>query len=298
VVTLLGLFLERSFDLPASDVQTGAMTVMAVTTVTTVTTVRTSRRVAQGTHAGTAYALPRQSSRRANFDSHGRALAQYSLPRQPQTLKVYSSALGDGFEGGERPETANQSSDTAIEAERSTGQTQTQTFGSILGIVDQRKHLSMQQRYRALVLTLQAFVRSNALLQQLASSVDGIFTPLRAKKAAFDDRLATVLEDYDQYLAMETKARWSWEKRHRKEMAMLASIPPFIGMTLATVLYEVFVPCSLGFAVLLPLYMSWVLYDRWYLSPMVLGMVLIARLKFAPVGVANGVWCLVWPGLV
>lgn len=53
-----------------------------------------------------------------------------------------------------------------------------------------------------------------------------------------------------------------------------------------------------GISVLLPLYISWVLYDRWYVSPVVLGMVLIARWKFAPVGVANGAWSLVWPGFV
>ncbi len=156
----------------------------------------------------------------------------------------------------------------------------------------------MQQRYRALVLTIQAFVRRNAVLQQLATTVDGVLLPVRARRAAFDERFAAFLEDYEQYVAMETKARWSWEKRHRKELAMLASIPPYIGMTLATVLYEVFVPCSLGFSVLLPLYISWVLYDRWYVSPVVLGMVLIGRWKFAPVGVANGAWSLVWPGFV
>ena len=83
-------------------------------------------------------------------------------------------------------------------------------------------------------------------------------------------------------------------------MALLASIPPFIGMTIATIIYEIFVPCSVGVAVVLPLYLSWVLYDRWYLSPIVLGMLGIARWKFALRGFTNGgdIWSWLWPGII
>ena len=290
--------------------QTAPMSRSTVSTLATLTAVSTTpRRFAQCPVAGTPCALPNLASLRANFDGHGRCIARCKVSRISQRLIVYSSAHSEGYEGSELPETANHESTPRTTPEQQQQQagpsegsaartpTERQAFGSILGIVDQRKQLSMQQRYRALVLTIQAFVRNNTLLQQLATSIDGVLRPLRARKAAFDDAFAAYMEDYEQYLAMETKARWSWEKRHRKELAMLASIPPFIGMTMATVLYEVFVPCSLGFAVLLPLYISWVLYDRWYLSPVVLGMVLIARLKFAPVGVVNGFWCFLWPGV-
>ena len=198
---------------------------------------------------------------------------------------------------GSTPEEDASSSPASSKQETHT-QKGTETVGSILGIVDQRKRLSAQQRYRAWVLTVQAFARNNALIQQVAAVIDRVLAPLRAKKASFDDTFAVFLEDYEQYLAMETKARWSWEKRNRKEMALLASIPPYIGMALATVLYQVFVPCSLSFAVLAPLYLSWILYDRWYLSPVLLGMALIARWKFAPIGLTSNAWCLIWPTLV
>jgi len=165
-----------------------------------------------------------------------------------------------------------------------------------LGIVNQKKQLSLSQRYRALVLTVQAYARTSPFLQQLGAQVGRLLEPLRERKAALDASFASFMESYEQYLAMETKARWSWEKRHRKEMALLASIPPYIGMCVATVLYEVFVPCSVGVAVLGPLYVSWVLYDRWWLSPVVLGMALVGRWKFCAVG--RDVWCLVWPGVM
>ena len=168
------------------------------------------------------------------------------------------------------------------------------SFSSILGIVNQKKQLSLNQRYRALVLTVQAYARTSPFLQQLGAQVGRLLEPLRERKAAMDASFASFMESYEQYLAMETKARWSWEKRHRKEMALLASIPPYIGMCVATVLYEVFVPCSVGVAVLGPLYVSWVLYDRWWLSPVVLGMALVGRWKFC----ALRGWCLVWPGVM
>jgi len=109
-----------------------------------------------------------------------------------------------------------------------------------------------------------------------------------------------ITAEYEQYLADETKERWSWEKRHRKELALLGRIPPYIGMVVATVLYQMFVPLSVMCAVVLPLYYSWILYDRWWTSPVVLGMILMSPWKgFAQLVVGGGSgWCLVWPCVV
>ncbi len=61
-----------------------------------------------------------------------------------------------------------------------------------------------------------------------------------------------------------------------------------------TVLYEVCVPVSMVAALAVPLYYAWVLWDRWWLSPVFLAVLFMAPLKFCP-------WadiCLVWPGLI
>ena len=53
-------------------------------------------------------------------------------------------------------------------------------------------------------------------------------------------------------------------------------------------------PVSLLAAVLVPLYYSWALWDRWWLSPIFVATLLMAPMKWVP-------WaemCLVWPGLI
>ena len=62
----------------------------------------------------------------------------------------------------------------------------------------------------------------------------------------------------------------------------------------ATVIYQAFMPVSFLAAVALPLWYSWVLWDDWWRSPVLLATLLMSPLKWVP-------WadkCLVWPGLV
>jgi hypothetical protein len=56
------------------------------------------------------------------------------------------------------------------------------------------------------------------------------------------------------------------------------------------------VPVSFTLALLLPLYYSWVVWDRWWVSPVFIGMLVMAPFKFVPWGWAY--FCWVWPGLI
>lgn len=59
-------------------------------------------------------------------------------------------------------------------------------------------------------------------------------------------------------------------------------------------MYEAFVPVSLLVAVLIPLFYAGTLWETWYTSPVFLGLLLIAPVKFVP----WAEFCLVWPGLL
>ena len=63
-----------------------------------------------------------------------------------------------------------------------------------------------------------------------------------------------------------------------------------------TLLYLVLTPVSFLFSVALPLYYSWVMYDRWWASPVMAGLLVMAPWKFPPW--ALGVACWVWPGVL
>jgi hypothetical protein len=243
--------------------------------------------------------LPQTLTRCSCRASRGPALP-YSRPSVTFThssKRIY--AANRGGEGDQREQQTDAEQGKGV----SSGSGESVSRNSILGIVNERKQLSIQQRYRTLILTLKSFARSNEFIQNVSSAVHRVLAPLVAKKVQMDRWFEAYLEDYEQYLAMETKERWSWEKRNRKEAELLHSIPPFVGMVFATLLYEVFIPCSVGCAVVLPLYFSWILYDRWYFSPVILGMLLIARWKSFHEIVAiaqsmQGSWCWIWPGVM
>ncbi len=53
-------------------------------------------------------------------------------------------------------------------------------------------------------------------------------------------------------------------------------------------------PVSFLFALAMPWYYAWVVWDRWWLSPVFLGLALMTPLKFVP----WAEFCWVWPGLI
>jgi hypothetical protein len=62
----------------------------------------------------------------------------------------------------------------------------------------------------------------------------------------------------------------------------------------ATLVFEAFMPVAFVPAVLLPLWYAWVLWDDWWRSPVFLGLLLTAPMKWLPWAEMS----LVWPGLI
>lgn len=85
------------------------------------------------------------------------------------------------------------------------------------------------------------------------------------------------------------------ELRERRAPSVLVPLStPCIAVLVVTLAYQVFIPVSVACALAVPLYYAWALWDRWWLSPIFLGTLLMAPLKFVP-------WapiCLLWPGLI
>lgn len=212
------------------------------------------------------------------------------------TLALTTCAHGGGG-GGE----TMRGDDTEQEASASGARDDTNY--SILGMTS-RKSMSMKQRQRALHMYLQAWskrmVEQVTVIKAVVDWVEMHVTPSYTKyRDGWMEWKAGKIAEYEQYLAEETKERWSWEKRHRKELALLERIPPYIGMVVATLLYQVFVPLSMSCAVVLPLYCSWILYDSWWTSPIILGMILISPWKgFLSMFSSSSGWCLLWPTLL
>ncbi|KAI8113117.1 hypothetical protein M9435_003123 [Picochlorum sp. BPE23] len=230
---------------------------------------------------------PVAANGRIGSRQHGLLSASYchsSLSRKRSRAVVYaSSSLDAGEEEGRRDEK---------------GKTLSSILGMTRAMTSKGASLSMKQRWRAIGLYLEALrqhlVEHVAVIRALVAwyqkHVAGPYGVLADRYTRMKE---DIVQEYEQYLADETKSRWSWEKRNRKELAFLHSIPPYIGMACVTVVYQAFIPLSISAAVLLPLYLSWVLYDRWWASPIILGMVLISRWKF----LVPASWCWIWPGL-
>ena len=77
---------------------------------------------------------------------------------------------------------------------------------------------------------------------------------------------------------------------------ILLLVPSPCAALVCTLVYQAFVPVSFACAVALPLYYSWVVWDAWWLSPVFVGSLVMAPLKFAPWGWTQ--FCWVWPGVL
>ncbi|KAL4440317.1 hypothetical protein ABPG75_003318 [Micractinium tetrahymenae] len=160
--------------------------------------------------------------------------------------------------------------------------------------------MSMIQRWRAVKFAAKEAAQQlsevpaiAALLAALAA-LNTRLQPLRDAWAQFKLWEEALVEDYNSFIAEETRRQWAWSKRYSKELAWWSRVPPFMGFFLTTLLYQAFMPVSLAVTVLLPLYYSWVLWDAWWASPIFLATLVTAPMKWVP-------WadkCLLWPGLI
>lgn len=78
------------------------------------------------------------------------------------------------------------------------------------------------------------------------------------------------------------------------ELALFRKSPRFLYGLFLTIVWQVFVPVSLTFGLLLPLLLSWVKWDVWHHSPVFWGLLFTVPMKFVP---WVKIW-LVWPGLL
>lgn len=164
--------------------------------------------------------------------------------------------------------------------------------------------MSLQQRLRVLrnVMSDRVTVAGAALralppvaaILQVLALLDRKLQPLYAVVEVLKQKAEELQESYNNFEAEETKRRWSWENKHEEEIRFWKAVPPYFFFLVCTVVYELFVPVSVLVALVLPLYYAWVGWDRWWVSPVFLGLLLITPLKFVP-------WaeiCWVWPGLI
>lgn len=96
------------------------------------------------------------------------------------------------------------------------------------------RDLSLNQRWRsfkfnmgekkARVLQLPPF----AALVALAAAARRMVQPLYDLYAASQQKRLEISEIYNQFLAEETKKRWTWSKKNKKELALLQAVPPFV----------------------------------------------------------------------
>lgn len=90
---------------------------------------------------------------------------------------------------------------------------------------------------------------------------------------------------YSNFIAFtedETKRKWKWQRRTEAQQQFWRSVKAYITVFALTVGYEALAPVSVFWAILLPSHAAWVLYDRWYVSPVFLGMLALMPLKFVP----------------
>lgn len=107
-----------------------------------------------------------------------------------------------------------------------------------LGLKTSRRSLSVQQRWRAFqfhmkeqrekLATLPPMLQLFNLMAALRKYIKPVLDAVEKCKATWEN----MGEMYEQYLAEETRSRWTWEKKNRKELELFGRIPPYIfGMS-------------------------------------------------------------------
>jgi hypothetical protein len=165
-----------------------------------------------------------------------------------------------------------------------------------------RREMSLQQRWRAFKFAVEdkkkelATAPPVAALLAALAAVRAALQPLYDLMEAFRIRREAYTEAYNQFLADETRVKWTWAKKNRKELDLLAEFPAYALVFVSTLAFHAFTPVSALFNGALPLYAAWALWERWYLSPVFVASLIMWPLKFAPWGLAYFSW--VWPGVV
>lgn len=154
------------------------------------------------------------------------------------------------------------------------------------------RSLSFNQRWRSFKSTAdeQAAKAQNAItslppvqaltkaLQVLQQKLEPFYRFLTFIRKWWAEQLAS----YAEFGGEETKRQWEWKRRTEAERSLWVSIGQFLGMSLLTAFWEAITPVSIFWGAFLPLFLAWILYDRPYLSPIVVTLVLMSPFKFPP----------------
>ena len=93
--------------------------------------------------------------------------------------------------------------------------------------------MSLVQRWRALKFAVEDKKKEIALLPPIVAVLQTIARIRASLQPVFDaitlvqQRSEALAEDYNQFLAEETKDKWTWSKINKKELVLLASFPPY-----------------------------------------------------------------------
>jgi hypothetical protein len=93
--------------------------------------------------------------------------------------------------------------------------------------------MSLQQRIRAFKFAVEEKKKALATSPPISSILAAIAALRAALQPVFDiitklqQQWEAVGEAYNQFLAEETKSKWTWAKRNKKELALLAAFPPY-----------------------------------------------------------------------
>lgn len=103
----------------------------------------------------------------------------------------------------------------------------------VAAAAEPRREMSLQQRIRAFKFAVEEKKKELAtsppisILLAAIAAVRAALQPLFEFLSKLQQQWEAVSEAYNQFLAEETKSKWTWSKRNKKELALLAAFPPY-----------------------------------------------------------------------
>ncbi|KAL6774128.1 hypothetical protein ACKKBG_A23875 [Auxenochlorella protothecoides x Auxenochlorella symbiontica] len=175
---------------------------------------------------------------------------------------------------------------------------------------------------RSTVCRVDAVARRSLTLQEQLKSVRAAFeerqqaiadrigqTKLAAMVMHASDKLAPYLraldlerrrlvQDYFRFVEEDKRLAWHWECQNVPEAAFWAQQPANIIFFVMALLYQGMLPVSFLLCGVIPFYFAWIMWDRWWASPVGLALLLTWPMKFPPWVFWSTHFAWVWPGLV
>eukprot|EP00803_Ostreobium_quekettii_P008245 evm.model.scf_2655.2 EVM.evm.TU.scf_2655.2 scf_2655:3992-6131(-) len=113
------------------------------------------------------------------------------------------------------------------------------------------------------------------LVQQVVDAVAWLWSN-------FGRMLEEFVFGYDDFCLQETKRVWQFKTEHADEMRFWGELLKSAYAFLVTLVYQLLVPPGIVRSVLIPVFVGFAVYDRWFTSPMALAVLVMAPFKFWP----------------